>query len=78
MIELWNGDCLDMLTALVKDRVPGSDPQVNYTDTALGDVKDTFAERTHVQATIGYEPTIDFAEGLAREVDWAIARRNRG
>jgi UDP-glucose 4-epimerase len=69
-------DCLDMLTALVKDRIPGSDPRVSYTETALGDVKDTFAERTHVQATIGYEPTIDFAEGLAREVDWAVARRN--
>ena len=48
---------------------------VEYTATAKGDVKDTFADRTHVEATIGYKPSISFEEGLAREVDWAIARR---
>lgn len=67
--------CLEMLTDIIKDRRPDLDPQVQYRPVAKGDVKDTFADRTHVQATIGYEPTIAFAEGLAREVDWAIARR---
>ena len=69
------GECLDLLTDLLKERVPGIEPVVTYTGSALGDVKDTFAERTHVQATIGYQPTVEFAEGLAREVDWALARR---
>lgn len=41
-------------------------------------MKDTFADRRHVEKTIGYKPTITFAEGLAREVDWAIARRASG
>ncbi len=68
-------DTLELLQKLLQERVPGLEATVQYQETALGDVKDTFADRTHVQKTIGYEPTISFAEGLAREVDWAIARR---
>ncbi len=70
-------EALQLLTDLLRERVPGIEPVVDYQETALGDVKDTFAERSHVEATIGYRPTIEFAEGLAREVDWAIARRNQ-
>jgi len=68
-------ETLDLLQKLLQERVPGLEATVQYQEMAMGDVKDTFADRTHVQNTIGYEPTISFAEGLAREVDWAIARR---
>ena len=68
-------DTLALLQKLLQERVPGLQATVAYQDTALGDVKDTFADRTHVHRTIGYEPTISFAAGLAREVDWALARR---
>ena len=68
-------DTLATLQGILQDRVPGLAAQVAYRETAKGDVKDTFADRTHVERTIGYRPTIDFAAGLAREVDWAIARR---
>ncbi len=68
-------DTLALLQKLLQERVPGLEATVEYGDTALGDVKDTFADRTHVQRIIGYEPTISFAAGLAREVDWALARR---
>jgi nucleoside-diphosphate-sugar epimerase len=71
-------DTLDLLTRLLAERVPGIKAEVRYTESAKGDVQDTFADRTHVEATIGYQPTITFAEGLAREVDWAIARRASG
>lgn len=70
-------EALDTLSRLLRERVPGLEPVIDYQETALGDVKDTFAERTHVEQTIGYRPTVDFAEGLAREVDWAIARRKQ-
>lgn len=70
-------ETLKMLTQILKDRVPGIDPVVKYTDMAKGDVKDTFADRKHVEKTIGYKPTISFAEGLTREVDWAMARRRQ-
>lgn len=68
-------DTLDLLAGLLRQRAPGSRPEVSYTETAKGDVKDTFADRTHVESVIGYRPTISFEEGLAREVDWAVARR---
>lgn len=68
-------ETLEMLTGLLKEKVPGIDPVIQYTEKALGDVKDTFADRAHVEKTIGYKPTITFVEGLAREVDWVIARR---
>ena len=71
-------ESLELLTGLLRDRVPGIEPVIQYQETALGDVKDTFADRTHVEKTIGYQPTVPFAEGLAREVDWAIARRKQG
>jgi len=71
-------ETLDMLAELLAARVPGIKPAISYTETAKGDVKDTFADRQHVEKTIGYKPSISFAEGLAREVDWAIARRGAG
>ncbi|PID81545.1 UDP-glucose 4-epimerase [bacterium DOLZORAL124_64_63] len=67
--------CLEMLTQILRERVPGLEPVVEYKPVAKGDVKDTFADRTHVEASIGYKPSITFREGLTREVDWAIARR---
>lgn len=72
------GVALEQLQEIIAARVPGVEAEIRYTETALGDVRDTFSDRTHVQSVIGYEPTIEFATGLAREVEWAIARRRRG
>ncbi len=71
-------EALDLLQDLLRERVPGLEATVTYTETARGDVRDTFADRAHVESVIGYRPTVEFAEGLAREVDWAIARRRHG
>ena len=71
-------DTLTTLQGILTQRVPGLEAKVRYRETATGDVKDTFADRTHVEAAIGYRPTVDFPTGLAREVDWAIARRTQG
>ena len=71
-------DTLSRLQEILVARVPGLEAKLEYQEVALGDVKDTFADRTHVEAAIGYRPTVDFAEGLAREVDWTIARRQKG
>jgi UDP-glucose 4-epimerase len=70
-------DTLNLLGDLLRERVPGLSATVEYRPTADGDVRDTFAERTHVERTIGYRPTIEFAEGLRREVAWALARRRQ-
>jgi UDP-glucose 4-epimerase len=72
------GAALDQLQGIIAERLPGTAAEIRYTETAKGDVKDTFADRRLVEAALGYRPTVDFATGLAREVEWAIARRNRG
>jgi UDP-glucose 4-epimerase len=71
-------DTLTLLQDLLIARVPGLSPRLEFQEAALGDVKDTFADRSHVEQAIGYRPTVDFAFGLAREVDWALARREAG
>jgi len=68
-------DTLAQLQELLVARVPGLTARLEYQETAIGDVRDTFADRSHVEAAIGYRPTVSFPEGLAREVDWAMARR---
>jgi UDP-glucose 4-epimerase len=68
-------DTLARLQELLVDRVPGLEVRLEFKETAKGDVQDTYADRSHVEATIGYRPTVEFNEGLAREVDWALARR---
>ena len=69
-------EALALLQDLLTARVPGLAATIRYAETAKGDVRDTFADRSHVEAAIGYRPTVTFAEGLAREVDWAVARRS--
>ena len=69
------GAALQQLQAILTARVPGLEATIRHAATAKGDVRDTFADRTYVEATIGYRPTVDFATGLAREAEWAIARR---
>ncbi len=71
-------DTLAQLQEILVSRVPGIEAVLEYQEMAKGDVTDTFADRTYVEKSIGYRPTVDFATGLAREVDWAIARRKQG
>lgn len=71
-------DTLAQLQEILVSRVPGIEAVLEYQEMAKGDVTDTFADRTYVEDAIGYRPTVDFATGLAREVDWAIARRKQG
>ncbi len=69
-------EALNMLQAILTERVPGLTASITYGEVAKGDVKNTFADRTHVEKSIGYRPTIPFAEGLVREAEWAISRRS--
>jgi len=68
-------EALDMLTAELAQRLPRCDPQVVYEQTARGDVRHTYADRSRAEARIGYAPTVPLADGLAAEAAWAIARR---
>jgi len=68
-------ESLDLLRRLLEEEMPGLQPQLIYEEMALGDVQDTFADRTRVEQVIGYRPSIDFEAGLTREVKWALQRR---
>ena len=66
---------LERLTALLMPLPDGRTPQIERHPAARGDVRDTFADRAHVERKIGYRPTVPFDEGLARLVAWARDRR---
>jgi len=70
-------EALATLQELLAGEVSGLAPELQYEEVAKGDVRDTFADRSHVEAGIGYRPTVTFADGLAREVRWALRRRER-
>ncbi len=70
-------DALVMLQDILAELAPGLEADISYGETAKGDVKNTFADRTHVETTISYRPTLPFREGLVREAKWAVARRSQ-
>lgn len=41
-----------------------------YEDARAGDIKESLADITRACNLLGYEPTVDFSEGLRRTVDW--------
>jgi nucleoside-diphosphate-sugar epimerase len=41
-----------------------------YLDARRGDIKDSLADVSRAKALLGYEPIVDFSEGLRRTVEW--------
>ena len=41
-----------------------------YADARAGDIKESLADITRARTLLGYEPTVDFSEGLRRTVEW--------
>jgi len=41
-----------------------------YVATRAGDIKDSLADITRARDLLGYEPSVNFSEGLRRTVDW--------
>ncbi len=70
-------EALDILTAELAHLAPDCRPEVTYAETARGDVRHTYADRSRVAAAVGYAPQVSLAEGLAREAAWAVARRRQ-
>jgi UDP-glucose 4-epimerase len=49
----------------------------NYGPTRSGDVRDSLADITEAKQGLGYNPTVDFREGLARTIDWYRRQLNQ-
>ena len=57
----------------------GARLDVRYLESQLGDVRDTGADITAARRNLGFEPRVGLAEGLAAELEWALARcKSRG
>lgn len=48
----------------------GKQVKAKYVDTRPGDVKHSLADISLAKRLIGYEPLVDFEEGLRRAIDW--------
>lgn len=64
---------LDLLGAL--GGILGVDPNPTFTDPRPGDIHQSCADATAARRDLGWEPEVDFADGLTRYVDWLRARR---
>ncbi len=52
-------------------KLTGYRGEVGYGPERSGDVKHSLADLTSIQQKLGYKPTVSFAEGLRRTVDWS-------
>jgi len=52
------------------NKVVGKKVKPEYTDTRPGDVKHSLADITLAKKLIGFEPAVDFQNGLGRSIDW--------
>lgn len=51
-------------------RVAGAKPKVVHEDAQRGDMRHTAADITRAREELGYKPSFDLEEGLAREYNW--------
>lgn len=67
---------IDCLTGIQK--VLGSKKvTVRHTPKRAGDVRRTFADITKARKLLGYQPRVNFKEGLRRTVDWFLKHQGR-
>jgi len=54
----------------ILSRIIGYSDQPRYAPPRAGDVKHSLADISRTQAAFGYQPTVDFENGLRRTVEW--------
>lgn len=59
----------------VVGEVLGIKPEIEQLPMQPGDVDRTYADITKAKRLLGYEPTIDFREGIRRFVEWSQSRK---
>ena len=73
VLNLGGGCRVSLSGALdVLETVVGRKIHVRRSGTEAGDVADTWAAVEHARDTIGFEPTVDLAVGLAAEYQWLL------
>ena len=78
VFNVGNGRSTDLLTLLsVLNRLLGTRIEPIFAPPRPGDVRESMADITQARTLLGYDPQVDFEEGLRRSVDYyrAIAGR---
>jgi UDP-glucose 4-epimerase len=60
---------LNQTFAILRE-LTGYKGEPEYSEPRAGDVRDSLADITLARELLGYEPTVDFREGLRRTVEW--------
>ena len=60
---------LNQTLELLRD-ISGKNLQAKHEPAREGDIRDSQADITQAREALGYEPTVDFAEGLQRTFEW--------
>jgi UDP-glucose 4-epimerase len=58
--------------------ITGYDGPVAYAPERSGDIKHSLADISLAERLLGYRPSVDFREGLARTVAWYRTAGNQG
>jgi len=71
IFNVANGRSTDLLTLIdVLNRLLGTDVKPKHEPPRVGDVRESLADITQARKMLGYEPLIDFEEGLRRSIDY--------
>ena len=71
VFNVANGRATDLLTLIeVLNRLLGTQVQPIHQPPRLGDVRDSMADIAPARRILGYEPRVDFEEGLRRSIDY--------
>ncbi|NBB92484.1 MAG: dTDP-glucose 4,6-dehydratase [Gammaproteobacteria bacterium] len=77
--EMANLDVVHLLCDLLDERVPAERPRrelIEYVTDRPGHDRRYAIDATRIRDELGWEPSVDFAEGLAKTVDWYLENRD--
>jgi len=77
--EMANLDVVHLLCDLLDERVPAGQPRrelIEYVTDRPGHDRRYAIDATRIRDELGWTPSVDFTEGLARTVDWYLANRD--
>jgi dTDP-glucose 4,6-dehydratase len=76
--EMANLDVVHLLCDLLDERVPAEQPRrelIEYVTDRPGHDRRYAIDATRIRTELGWTPSVDFTEGLAKTVDWYLENR---
>jgi len=71
VLNVANGRSTDLLTLIaVLNRLLGTNIQARHAPPRVGDVRESLADITQARKLLGYEPQVDFEEGLRTSIEY--------